>query len=395
MSRKRRASAVAAAWAAAGLFSIGAAAAAAPAAGTAGKAGTAEKASKEKPAPRIQIAILLDTSNSMDGLIDQAKTRLWGVVNEFATAKRDGVRPILEVALYEYGNQGLDAAKGWIRPVSPLTDDLDRISEALFALRTNGGDEYCGQVIREAARDLKWSASKDDLRTIYIAGNEPFTQGPVDYHDACKEAIAKGITVNTIHCGDEASGVSGGWRDGATLADGAFACIDQNRKIEVVAAPQDKEIAALNDALNRTYVPFGANGAAGAARQWEQDRNAAVNGAGVAGSRAAVKSSAQYRNDSWDLVDAAARGTVKVEEVKAEDLPAEMRAMTPEQRKSHVESKNAERQRIQDQVKKLASERDAFVAAETKKRGEAGGNVLDKAINDSLRKQAEAKSFKF
>ncbi len=379
MSRMRRTTAWAAAIASAALFSVGA----------------ADGAAKEKPVPKIQIAILLDTSSSMDGLIEQAKTRLWQIVNEFATAKREGVRPVLEVALYEYGNTGLDQRKGWIRQVSPLTDDLDRISEVLFALRTQGGDEYCGQVIREAARDLAWSASKDDLRTIYIAGNEPFTQGPVDYHVACKEAIDKGITVNTIHCGGESQGVAGGWRDGATIADGAFACIDHNRKIEIVAAPQDKEIAALNDALNRTYVPFGANGAEGQARQYEQDRNAAVNGSGVFGSRAASKVSAQYRNGSWDLVDAVAQGNVKVEEVKAEALPAEMQAMTPEQRKAHVESKNAERGRIQEQVKKLAAERDAFVAAEMKKRGEPGANVLDKAVTESLRKQAEAKSFKF
>jgi predicted secreted protein len=40
----------------------------------------------EKAAPAddelIQIAILLDASNSMDGLIEQAKTQLWKIVNE-------------------------------------------------------------------------------------------------------------------------------------------------------------------------------------------------------------------------------------------------------------------------------------------------------------------------
>ena len=59
--------------------------------------------------PVIQLCILLDTSNSMDGLIDQARTQLWRVVNQFATAKRDGRSPELQVALYEYGNDGLPA----------------------------------------------------------------------------------------------------------------------------------------------------------------------------------------------------------------------------------------------------------------------------------------------
>jgi hypothetical protein len=38
----------------------------------------------------VQLAILLDTSNSMDGLIEQAKTQLWKIVNEMARSKRDG-----------------------------------------------------------------------------------------------------------------------------------------------------------------------------------------------------------------------------------------------------------------------------------------------------------------
>jgi hypothetical protein len=42
---------------------------------------------------------LLDTSNRMEGLIDQAKTQFWGIVNSFIDAKDDGVAPFVEVAL--------------------------------------------------------------------------------------------------------------------------------------------------------------------------------------------------------------------------------------------------------------------------------------------------------
>ena len=41
----------------------------------------------------IQLAILLDTSNSMDGLINQAKSELWKIVNELALAKKNGKSP--------------------------------------------------------------------------------------------------------------------------------------------------------------------------------------------------------------------------------------------------------------------------------------------------------------
>src|SRR6185369_4975439 len=154
--------------------------------------------------PLVQIAVLLDTSGSMEGLIEQAKGQLWKIVNEFLKAKQDGQTPEVQVALYEYGKSSLSPKSGWIRQIQPLTTDLDKISEELFALKTNGVDEYCGWVIKRAVDDLDWSPSADVYKVIFIAGNEPFTQGPVNYAESCKAAITKGIIVNTIHCGGEA-----------------------------------------------------------------------------------------------------------------------------------------------------------------------------------------------
>ena len=65
---------------------------------------------------------------------------------------------------------------------------------------------------------MNWSKETNGYKAIFIAGNEPFTQGPVDYHQACKRAIERGIVVNTIHCGSSAEGVQGKWQDAAHLA---------------------------------------------------------------------------------------------------------------------------------------------------------------------------------
>ena len=135
-------------------------------------AGFSEEA---KPAaaevPKIQIAILLDTSNSMDGLIAQAKAQLWEIVNDFIHVKQNGVTPTLEVALYQYGNDNLDRKDYWIELLTHFTTDLDLVSQKLFSLKTNGGDEYCGAVIRQAVKELEWSDRRDDFRLIFIAGN--------------------------------------------------------------------------------------------------------------------------------------------------------------------------------------------------------------------------------
>jgi hypothetical protein len=347
-----------------------------------------------QPKPRVQMAILLDTSGSMSGLIDQARTELWAIVNEFITAKRDGQAPELQVALYEYGKSSLPASEGYIRMIVPLTMDLDKISEELFALKISGSKEYCGWVIKEAAEELQWSPAPEDLKVIFIAGNEPFTQGKVKYQDACKAAIGKGIIVNTIHCGSSSAGVSGKWKDGAMLADGQFLNIDQNKKVVHITAPQDAEIAELGIKLNSTYIAYGRAGRGGAARQSAQDLNASSSSRGAATQRAVTKSSLNYRNDSWDLVDGLMNETVKLEDVKKEDLPKEMQDMSTEERKAYVEQKTKERAQIQQKIQKLNKARKKHIAEQMKKQAK-DGKTLGSAAIQAIRKQAEKKNFKF
>ena len=344
--------------------------------------------------PRVQMAILLDTSGSMSGLIDQARTELWAIVNEFITAKRDGKAPQLEVALYEYGKSSLPADEGYLRMIVPFTMDLDKISEELFALKTNGGSEYCGWVVKEATDTLQWSPVPNDLKVIFIAGNEPFTQGNVDYRKTCKAAIAKGIVVNTIHCGNADQGIGGKWKDGAALADGEFLNIDQNKTAVHVAAPQDKEIAELGIILNSTYIAYGRDGRMAYQRQSRQDLNASSSSGLAATQRAVTKSSANYVNTGWDLVDGLKNKAIKLEDMKPEDLPEEMKKMSPKEQKAYVDKKSKERSEIQKKIQKLNEARKKYIAGEMKKKSKKG-DTLGSAAIQAVRKQAEKKNFKF
>ncbi len=356
------------------------------------------RAESVKPAadqPVVQLAILLDTSNSMDGLIAQAKTQLWNIVNEFATAKQDGKPPRVQVALYEYGNNGLSKTKGWVRQVVPLTDDLDKLSEQLFSLKTNGGEEYCGWVIKDATKDLAWDDSPKTYKAIFIAGNEPFTQGPVSYVESCKGAIAKGIIVNTIHCGPEQEGINGKWKDGAALADGRYLVINQDARIADIQAPQDKKIADLNSKLNSTYIGYGAAGGAGKARQEAQDANAASSpgGATVLATRVQGKSGKAYSNAHWDIVDRAKQKDFDISTLKDTELPEEMRKLSADDRKAFIAKKTAERETLQKELGGLAVEREKFVAEKMKEKGK--DNTLGTAVTTAVREQASKKGMVF
>ncbi|QQS36762.1 MAG: VWA domain-containing protein [Ignavibacteriales bacterium] len=348
-----------------------------------------------KPAKKnsIQLALLLDTSNSMDGLIDQAKSQLWKIVNELATSKKNGHSTDLYVALYEYGKDAIPSNEGHLRNIVPFTQDLDKISEELFKLKTNGGDEYCGRVIMNAVNNLQWNKSNDDLKIIFIAGNEPFTQGNVDYKEACKKAIKNGIVVNTIFCGGYQEGIQTMWKDGADLTDGKYMHIDHNAEMVYIQAPQDDEIIKLGQELNKTYIAFGKKGDEYKNRQAEQDANSMGVSSEVMVNRSVTKSGVQYNNSAWDLVDKKKEGTLKVEELKDEELPDEMKKMSVKERKEYIDKMEKERERIQSKINQLNDERSKYVAQ--KMLENKNDNTLDAVMIKTIREQAKQKNFSF
>ncbi|MBA3465736.1 MAG: VWA domain-containing protein [Deltaproteobacteria bacterium] len=342
-----------------------------------------------KPTPRnpgrIQVALMLDTSGSMGGLIEQARSQLWKIVTRLDAARRDGQRPQLEIALYEYGNPNRATEKsGWIRQIKPFTTDLDSVSEALFSLSVGGGDEYVGKAVATAIRDLEWSTRDGDLKLLFIAGNEDFDMGPVSPKKAMTAAKEKGVNVTAILCGDN----DPTWSNGSKLASMGFFTIDQNQVVAHVDAPQDAEITRLGELLNATYIPFGAEGADGVARQLAQDGNAINSQPGSMVWRSMAKSSGNYTNSTWDLGDRFRAGGVELEKIANADLPPAMRGLLPEQRRAYVEGKLAERAQIQTRIQQLGNERTKFVAAAQGK--SAGAQSLDTAMLTALSTQARA-----
>jgi hypothetical protein len=342
----------------------------------------------------VQLAILLDTSNSMDGLIEQAKSQLWKIVNEFNDATQGDKKPVVQVALYEYGNSRLSVASHYIRQILPFTRDLDTVSEELFKLTTSGGEEYCGAVIREALNKLEWDPNGQTYKAIFIAGNEPFDQGPIDPNEASKAAIQRGIVVNTIFCGLRSEGEKTGWQTGAVLAEGRFLSIDQDRAVVHIEAPQDKEITQLSIKLNRTYVTYGREGSAGVAKQLAQDGNAEkYKEAGADVQRALTKSSSNYKNSNWDLVDANKKDGVKIESISETDLPKELRAMAPADRQSYIDKMADERSKLQAEINRLNEDRKKFLADKIKE--QRAEDTLDDAISRVVREQASKKAIQF
>jgi von Willebrand factor type A domain-containing protein len=343
---------------------------------------------QETEQPHIDVVFCIDCSGSMGPVIETAKQKVWAIVNEIARAKP---APVLRIGLLGYGNADRQYRK------FELSDDLDEVYKNLITFKDEGwGNEFVGLAIHKAANEMKWAESKQLLKVIYVVGNETARQGPeeFDYSKTAPAAIQAGILVNAIYCGE--SGGQETWREFARLADGQYLHIAAAGGAVTVQTPFDNQLDELSKNLNLTYVPYGPAGERGRENQAAQDANSRrLGGAANAADRALAKSSYQYNNRNWDLVDASREKGFDWAKVKDEDLPPEVRKLNLAQRKAYVEKKAAERAAIQEKIKTVAAQRDTHIRDEMKKQGLQADQALDEAVRRSVVEQAKRKGFQF
>lgn len=343
--------------------------------------------------PKIQVAILLDVSNSMDGLIDQAKTQLWNMVNTMGKVQcGNNTAPRIEIALYEYGRSSNNARDGYVKRINGFIRNLDSLSQNLFRLTTNGGDEYCGEVIYKSLKELQWDASPESYKVIFIAGNEDFLQGSLHYTKACTEAKNKGVIVNTIYCGSRMDGIKEHWNLGGECGGGSFTNINTDARVEDIPTPYDSAIFAYNEKLNKTYISYGASGSYYAANVTKQDvaNTTFSKTAGIKRVAAKVNSSV-YDNSNWDLVDAYKEDKNALKKMEKKALPDSLKSKSSADLEKIVKTKSEERAAIQASIVKLNAQRDNFIAIEKAKKKNAKNNApaLETEIEKIIRVQVK------
>ena len=338
-----------------------------------------------KSRPPIDIVFAIDCSGSMGGVIETAKQKIWDIVNEAARAKPT---PQLRIGLLAYGN-GSNTYRQY-----DLSSDLDTVYQNLSTFKDEGwSEEYVGEAIQKAVGNMSWSTplpNTPSLRSLYVVGNETARQGPIDFQFEAPRAKEKNIFVNAIYCGN--AGGQDTWRQFSTLGGGEYLEIAADGASVMVPTPYDGPIDELNKKLNGTYLPYGRRGEAAASNQRAQDSNALRFGGVYANSsRALAKASSQYRNSEWDLVDKSLEPGFDLAKVPVDDLPPAMQVMTPEQRLSFLQKKQAERADLQKQLLDLGAKRAEFLRKANEKVGRR--DSFDSAVNGSFGGQARAGGF--
>lgn len=340
----------------------------------------------------VDLAVVLDTSGSMEHLIKAARLKLWEIVHELTLFEPT---PTLRVALVSYGSRANGADSGWVRVETDFTEDLDLFSDRLFGVvQDQGGTEYVARAVRAAAEALSWTPSEEALKLLFVAGNESVEQDlQVSLEEVSDLVRQKGIFPQLIFCGQPQDAAAESWARLADWSHGRFATIDHRLSAQELASPYDGELVELSGAINQTYVPRGEEGERRYRRLATQDEEAFKLSAAAAASRAEVKSSPLY-SSGWDLVDAIASGEQALYEVDESELPETMRAMSLSELEEQFEALEASRQVLRDRITRLSRQRRLFIAEEIKARKIDLSRTFDAVVRQEIRERLEEKGFR-
>ena len=350
------------------------------------------KATVTQDRDTLEMVFVLDTTGSMGGLIEGAKQRIWGIINE---VMQKPSKPRVRVGLVAYRDNGDE----YVTKILPLTEDLDKAYTTLMDYRANGGGdtpENVRKALAEGVRSAGWSDAKPNLaQIVFLVGDAPpqnYEQEP-DVLVTTAEAVRKNMIVNTIQCGSLAE-TTPIWQTIARRGEGKYFAIAQDGGVQAISTPFDTKLADLAAKLGKTYVTYGAkrdrdaNVATQAAAESRITTDAAM---GAQADRALNKAVNSFQYDG-DLVQDVENEKVKIEEVKKEDLPEDLQKMTVAERKKAIDKRIAERKQIRADILTLSKQRDEYIAAERKKRGATNG--FDTAVAQALKEQLLRKGIK-
>ncbi len=182
-----------------------------------------EKAEKTEKKPHLDLAFCIDTTGSMQSEIDQVKEKVKSLTAKLAAGKP---APVVRVGLVAYRDRG-DA---YVTKVFPFTEDIDRFVKDVSGLQAAGGGdgpEAVNQGMHAALHDLKWDDDKHTAKLMFLIGDAPphVYSNDFKWEDESRQAISRGIQVNTIACaGLESYGPAQGsdvFKQIAKLADGS------------------------------------------------------------------------------------------------------------------------------------------------------------------------------
>ena len=339
--------------------------------------------------PKVDVGFVLDTTGSMSGLIQTAKEKIWSIATTMASAQPT---PEIRIGLVAYRDRG----DRYVTKLVDLSSDLDSVYAKLMDFQADGGGdtpESVNKALYDAVHGMSWSQGDQAYQVIFLVGDAPphMDYNEVRYPAIVADALEKGIVINTIQCGGMSTTVAP-WTQIASLGHGNFFQVDQAGGAVAFTTPYDGKIAQLSAQLDDTRLYYGTveekekmkSKVAATDKLHASASVASLARRGVFNATVGGRANLLGENE---LVDAIASGTVELDEIDTEALPAALKPMARAEQKAYVADLATKRDDLQRRIRALSEDRDSYLE---KKVEEAGGlkDSLDQQLYEAVKGQA-------
>ena len=343
----------------------------------------------------VEVVFVLDTTGSMGGLLEGAKSKIWYIATEIQNAKTNVE---VRIGLIAYRDRGDD----YVTKHFPITSDIHSIYAELIEFQAGGGGdapESVNQALYEAIQQQNWNDAHDTLRIVFLVGDAPPKmnyQNDVKYMQSVKLAKQKDIIINTILAGND-SKTKTIWQEIAQNANGAFSQIAQDGNITIVKTPFDNEIKQLNIQLNTTVILYGTEKVKKQANRVMDSMAAAKPAASSDMASYNLKRTIKSRvfAGDGDLLQELELKTETLGSLVDDKLPLNMQKMDASQRLEYIEKMQQKRSEIQAKIDKLAKNRSVYMVDQIKKLSDEDKNSFDENMVTTIREQAFEKGIKY
>lgn len=173
---------------------------------------------RDRRAVRLDVALVVDTTSSMDDEVARLRTTLKSVVAGLAAHP---LRPTVRVGGVAYR----DVGDRYVTRPFEFTSDLATVQGRLDALDTGGGGdgpEAVQEALTAAVDGLSWGGD-GTVRVLFLVGDAPphFERG-VPYTVTMRRAVERGITIFPVACSGMDDTGEFVWRQLAAVTLGQF-----------------------------------------------------------------------------------------------------------------------------------------------------------------------------
>lgn len=363
------------------------------------KPSTETKTVQKDAPPKIEVVFILDNTGSMTGLISTAKDKIWSIATSMA---QSDPAPDISIGLIGYRDLG----DRYLTKVTALTTDLDSVYAELMQMTADGGGdspESVNEALDKAITRISWSTGTTTYRVAFLVGDcPPHMDYPNDvkYPVTCSLAVKKGIIINTIQMGNDPS-TTPIWKEIAGITSGQYIKVDQQASDLAVATPYDEKIAALTDSLDNARIYYGSH------EEQVYQHSRMVKSSAMKSSMStelkakrgvynATKSGKKNFAGSKELISDLETGKVSLDKLDNNQLPENLKKLTPAQQKAAVDSVNTLRKKLNLEVTAYQKKRTEYIETELKKKSESEKeNAFSSKVYETIRKQAGDKGITY